>query len=98
MIGPLSGMAYILATHPDPEIRDVKTAIQLAERASTISGYNNAMILNTLATTYSAAGEYEKAVEYAEKAVSLASAEKDYDLAKYIRTQLALYQQAMDSL
>ena len=91
-------MAYILATHPDPEIRDVKTAIQLAERASTISGYNNAMILNTLATTYSAAGEYEKAVEYAEKAVSLASAEKDYDLAKYIRTQLALYQQAMDSL
>ena len=91
MIGPLSGMAYILATHPDPEIRDVKTAIQLAERASVISGYNNTMILNTLATTYYPAGEYEKAV-------TLASAEKDYAIANYIRAQLALHQQAMNSL
>jgi tetratricopeptide (TPR) repeat protein len=91
-------MAYILATHPDPKIRDVKTAIQLAERASTITGYNNAMILNTLATTYTAAGEYDKAVEYAEKAITLATAEKDHALANYIRAQLALYQQAINSL
>jgi len=49
---PLNHMARILATHPDPKIRDISEAIVLGERAAKLTKYQNASILETLAGVY----------------------------------------------
>lgn len=96
MVGLLNGMALILATLPDPRVRNVKDAIRLAERATTITKFKNAMVVNTLAATYLASGQFEKAAEIAENAVALAYSHEDYALADHIRIQLELYRQSIN--
>lgn len=91
---PLNHMAQILATHPDPKIRDSSEAIVLAERAAQLTEYQNASVLDTLAAAYAAAGRFEQAVTTAEAALELASAAKADELVISIRKQLQLYRQA----
>ncbi len=93
-IGPLNDMAQILATHPDPNLRDASEAIDLAERAAELTKYQNVTILNTLATAYASAGQFDQAVTTAQAALALASAAQNDELANRIRRQLELYRQA----
>lgn len=90
---PLNHMAQILATHPDPKIRDISEAIGLAERAAKLTKYRNASILETLATAYAAAGRFEQAVTTTEAALELASAAQVDELVIRLRKQLQLYKQ-----
>ncbi len=91
---PLSGLAWILATHPDQNLRDAGQAIELAERAAKLTQYQDAPILATLAAAYASAGQFDRAVTTAQKAMELASAARDDELANHIRGQLELYRQA----
>jgi tetratricopeptide (TPR) repeat protein len=63
------------------------------ERASELTGHQNAGFLDTLAATYAAAGQFDQAVTTAEKALRLASANQADDLANHIRQRLELYRQ-----
>ncbi len=90
---PLAGMAWILATHTDPNVRDAKQAIQFAERAAQLTQYQNAAILDTLAAAYAAAGRYNQATKTAQAALELPSASAAGDLASQIRQRLELYRQ-----
>jgi len=88
---PLNAQAWILATHPNPSIRDEGKALQLAERAATLTKHRNAEILDTLAAAYASVGQYERAVETAQRAIELA--EDIPQLSTQLRERLKSYEQ-----
>jgi len=88
---PMNGLAKILATHPDMNKRNAAEAVKLAERAAELTGYQNAIILDTLATAYASTGRFEKAASAAGKALGLVSAANDAELAERIRRQIETY-------
>ncbi len=92
--GPLVSMAWILATHPDADIRDASQAIDLAQRADKLNRSQDPVSLDTLAAAYAAAGQFERAVGTARSALALASESPVQTLAFEIRKRLELYQQA----
>jgi len=90
---PLNAIAWLLATHPDPKLRDVGRAIELAEQAAELTKYQDASTLEMLAMAYASAGRFDRAVTTAETALKLASAVQNDELAYRIRKQLELYRQ-----
>jgi tetratricopeptide (TPR) repeat protein len=88
---PLAGAAWILATHPDPKLRDADQAVRLAERAVELSGPEDPTALSTLATAYAAAGQHERALETAERALRRATEIGAENEARHIRAQLESY-------
>jgi len=88
---PMTGLAKVLATHPDVNKRNAAEAINLAEGAAELSKYQNITILETLATAYAAGGQFDKAITTAEKALSLALAGQNEASAGQIRRQLENY-------
>ena len=91
---PLNGLAWILATNPDPNMRDAKQAVELAERAAAMTRHQDAIILNTLAAAYAAAGKFDKAAATAQQALELARTSRNDRLIKQILEQLEHYRQA----
>ena len=90
----LKETAWLLATHPDPRIRDPETAISLAERASELPGADDPSMLDALAAAYAAADRFELAVATAERALELAHAQQAAGLAGAIGERLELYRLA----
>ncbi len=90
---PCNEAAWILATHPDPNLRDGSRAVELAERACTLTGHQNAEILDTLAAAYAEAGHFDKARATAKAAVKVASQAQARELAETIGKRLELYEQ-----
>jgi tetratricopeptide (TPR) repeat protein len=90
----LNGLAQILAIHYDPNVQDANQAVELAERAAELTRYDSATILDTLAASYAAAGQFDRAVETAQRALTLASASRNDTLAGQIRKRLELFKQA----
>jgi Flp pilus assembly protein TadD len=88
---PMNGLAKILATHPDVNKRNVAEAISLAERGAELTKHQNAVVLDTLATAYAAAGQFDKAAATAKKALSSALAQQNKVLAERIRQQMENY-------
>jgi tetratricopeptide (TPR) repeat protein len=88
---PLAGAAWILATHPDPSVRDPAEAVQLAERAAELSRGEVPGILSTLATAYAAAGQRARATRTAEQALQRATELGETREAQQIRAQLERY-------
>ena len=84
----MSNLAWILATHPDPKVRDVNQAVSLAERAAKLTHYEDIFVLNTLMLTYSVVDRPEDAINVAQKAFVLASAAGDREQASQIRRQI----------
>lgn len=68
----LNGYAWFLATCPEEKYRDGKLAIEKASKACEISKGKDWYHLDTLAAAYAEEGQWEKAVEYAEKALQVA--------------------------
>jgi len=91
----MSNLAWILATHPDPKMRDVNQAVSLAERAAKLTHYEDIFVLNTLMLAYSVVDRPEDAMNVAQKAFALASAAGDRVQAAQLRRQIeALKEQA----
>ena len=84
----MSNLAWILATHPDPKVRDVSQAVSLAERAAKLTHYEDIFVLNTLMLTYTVVDRPEDAINVAQKALVLASAAGDREQASQIRRQI----------
>ena len=89
----LNMMAWILATHPNTSVHDPSEAVRLAGRASELSGQKDPAILDTLAAAYAAAGEFGRAVETAQAALSLFATDEANELVSEIGERLALYQE-----
>jgi Flp pilus assembly protein TadD len=85
-----NALARILATHPDANRRNPMEAVRLADRAAELTGYENPVILDTLAAAYASAGHFEKAAAVAEEAIRLAS---ESALLEQLRARLNLYRE-----
>jgi Flp pilus assembly protein TadD len=69
----LNNLAWILASNPDPQIRNGAEAVRLAEQACALTRYQEATLVSTLGAAYAEAGRFEQAVEMARKAEVLAA-------------------------
>ncbi|MDF7824183.1 tetratricopeptide repeat protein [Pontiellaceae bacterium B12227] len=88
-ITALNGLAWILAgSHGDKSIAEPKRAIELATKAATLSHYRSPAVLDTLIVSYAAAGQYEQAIETAEKALSVTNPLKQPQLYGKIQNRL----------
>jgi serine/threonine-protein kinase len=67
--------AWMLATCPQPEYRDGARAVELALRGCELTSWQDANILDTLASAYAECGRFDEAVASANKALELADAE-----------------------
>jgi tetratricopeptide (TPR) repeat protein len=70
---PMSGAALVLATHPDPRVRDPAEAVRLALRAADLTSHKEPGTLGILASCYLAAGSREKAAAIQREAMELAA-------------------------
>jgi tetratricopeptide (TPR) repeat protein len=84
-----NNLAWILATASDASLRNGPKAVELAQRANTLSGGQNSVILGTLAAAYAQAGQFGEAVKTIEKALPLAAADAGRTAA--LKTQEAQY-------
>ncbi len=64
-------LAWLWATCPEESFRHGKRAVELATRACGLAEWKDANMLATLAAAYAEVGEFDKAVEWEEKAIQL---------------------------
>lgn len=74
--GILNNLSWVLSTSPKDDVRDGKRSLKLAEQAAELTDFKRAFILSTLASAYAETGDFEKAREWAEKAVKLAESDE----------------------
>jgi tetratricopeptide (TPR) repeat protein len=83
----LNNLALLRASCQQPEFRDGRRAVQLAEAACRLSGRRNPSFLGTLAAAYAEAGRFGDAVRTMQEALALARASGADDLLA-IQTQM----------
>lgn len=88
--GLLNNLAWVLATSPTDDLRDGERSIQLGTEACELTEFNAPHILSTLAAGYAEAGNFEKAIEYAEKSVSTGK-EQGHDQLDQLEQELETY-------
>jgi protein O-mannosyl-transferase len=88
----LAGIAWRLATSPNPELRNGAKALELALQSIRHSGNNNPMMTATLAAAYAEAGHFDQAVAAARRALQMAASQNNAAMAAAIQTQLDCYQ------
>lgn len=69
----MNELARLLACAPEAELRDGAEAVKLAEQACSVTKYEQADMLTTLAAAYAEAGRFQDAITAAQKARTLAT-------------------------
>jgi tetratricopeptide (TPR) repeat protein len=85
-------LAWVLATFPDPAIRDSRRAVAMAEEVCVRKSFHDADAIDTLGAAYAAAGRFAEAIRITQVAVKMANAEGRREFADRIRARLKLYQ------
>ena len=83
-------LARVLATSPDPSLRDPERALRLA-RAASESHASDPFVLDTLAAAYAALGRFEEASSTAQEALAQAEERGNAQLAAEIQARIELY-------
>src|SRR5438132_5874377 len=86
----LNNLAWIFATYSDPAFRDGPKALELAQEANEFSGRSNPVILRTLAAAHANAGQFSRAIEVCQLALSLT--DRQSPLANALQQEIAEYQ------
>jgi len=89
----LNNLAWIRATSADPTLRSGADAVELAERSCSLSPNPDAGALDTLAAAYAEAGDFERALATANRALQLADSASNQGLAKEISQHVDLFRQ-----
>jgi tetratricopeptide (TPR) repeat protein len=92
LLTALNNLAWLLATDPDAQIRNGSRAVELADRACQLTEWKAAFLVGTLAAGYAEAGRFEDARNTAQKAIGIAEAAGEKELADRNRQLLKLYQ------
>ena len=90
-IEALNNLAWLLATSPQPQLRNGTRALQLAQRACDLSHFEQPVMIGTLAAAYAETGRFADAVAAAEKASALATRLGNAALATRNQQLLELY-------
>ncbi len=88
-----SDAAWILATHPDPNVRNPTEAVRLSQHALKLAARPGAVMLDTAAAAMAAAGQFDRAVKLARDSLSVARASNRGDLIDAVETRLQLYRE-----
>jgi spermidine synthase len=88
LIPALNSLARLRAASPNPDHRDSKEAVRLAEAASQLTENRDPYMLETLAVAYESAGRYEKTRITLQKALGLSRNVQDGKLAQRLRERL----------
>jgi Flp pilus assembly protein TadD len=88
----LNNLAWVLASYPVDAIRDGKRAVELAVKATTLPGGDAPIVLRTLAAAYAESGDFSKAMDTAQHAIDLATAQNNTSLLATLRHEIELYQ------
>ncbi len=91
---PLFNLALLSATSIDPKVQNAEEAVRLAEEACRIVGSPNPNHLMILAVAYAHAGRTDDAGSTTERAIRLAEAEGNLQLAGLLRERLELFRRA----
>jgi protein O-mannosyl-transferase len=89
----LNNVAWILATHPDPKLRNGPEAVRLAERAVELGQRQHAFLFGTLGAAYAEVGRFDDAIKAAEQAIALAEGKGQTQIAAKNRELLAAYRE-----
>lgn len=89
----MNNLGWILATHPDPLVRDPPAALKITDRAAQLTVYRDPLVLGTLAAAQAAAGEFSQAMTLAVRAVSLAEEAGLADVVDQTKQQLESYRE-----
>ncbi len=87
----LRGLAWRLAVHTQADFHDPNQAVALAERAGSLAGGRPAVVMDTLAAAYAAAGQYDRAQAAARQALALFRESGRLDRAAQVESRLRLY-------
>ncbi len=91
-IPALKNLAWMLATWPEPSVRNGGKAVALAEQANQFSKNKDPLVLRTLAAAYAEAGRFPEAVATAKQALALAVTQSNTGLTNVLQTEIGLYQ------
>ena len=87
----LNNLAWVLATCPNPQVRNGPKAVELAQQADQLIAGKTPAILSTLAAAYAESGRFPEAVATAQRALDLATAQTNSAQADILRANIALY-------
>jgi hypothetical protein len=85
----LNGLAWLLATSPDPNRRDGANAVTFAEKAVAATQRTNLSYLDTLAAAYAETGQFARAISIQHEAIALTQGVDDKNA---LALRLKLYQ------
>jgi len=88
----LRRVAWLLATSPEPSMRNGAKAVEIARQVDRLSGGQNPLMVGTLAAAYAEAGQFSEATATAQRAVQLATAQNTPELAADLQEHLSVYQ------
>jgi protein O-mannosyl-transferase len=89
----LNNLAWILATTSDARLRNGAEAVKLGLHACEVTSWQQTLLIGTLAAAYAEAGDFDKAVETAQKACDLASAHGEKELLQANQNLMAQYKE-----
>jgi tetratricopeptide (TPR) repeat protein len=84
--------ASLMATSPEPALRNGPEAVALAERARDLSGGQDITVLDTLSAAYAEAGRFSQATATAQQALILAESQSDAVMVNRFKAHLAKYE------
>jgi protein O-mannosyl-transferase len=87
-------LAWIFATFPDDAIRNGTKAVSLAESALHLSGERDPRIYRLLAAAYAENGQFDEAIETAQRGSHLAIEQENYALADRLESNVDLYRRS----
>jgi len=90
-VGALNNLAWALATSPDAALRNGAEAVRLAEHACQLTQDQEPVLTGTLAAAYAEAGRFPEAMATAQKAMQIATAAGQSEVAAKNRQLLELY-------
>jgi len=88
----LNNLAWLLATDPDPALRNGPRAVALAEHACALTDYKQTVFIGTLAAAYAEAGRFADAITAAKKACANAESHGETASLRLNQELLALYE------
>jgi len=93
MLEPRIALAWMLATHSDPEIRNPEEALALARQNAIETAHRNPRVLDVLAAAYAANLQWDEAEQTAQAALDALTPQQRGRFEAIIEQRLELYRQ-----
>jgi len=95
LVEALTNLAWIFASSSEANIRNGPKAVELAGKASRLTGDTSPVVLRTLAAAYATNKSFDKAIETSRRALQFAQEQRNSELAESIRREMSLYEVGM---